>query len=113
MPCKVDRKEAIRKFKEQKTARGAYVISCTPSGKKWVGASPNLTAARNSSWFSLGNKSHIDKTLQAEWNAHGEAAFLFQVLETLGEDVAALNLRDELKAINAKWAAQLSARTLL
>jgi hypothetical protein len=110
---KEERREAIRKFKEQKTARGAYAIRCTQSGGVWVGVSPDLNAKKNSSWFGLRMGSHIDKGLQTEWNTYGEPAFTFEVLEELDEDVAALNLRDELKAMREHWVAKLSAKALL
>jgi hypothetical protein len=113
MHSKEQRKEAIRQFKEQKVARGAYAIRCRATGQVWVGLSPNLKAKQNSSWFGLRMGSHIDKGLQTEWNTHGESAFTFEVLEELDENVAALNLRDELKSVRERWAARLSAKTLL
>lgn len=113
MISKEERREAIRKFKEQKTARGAYAIRCTANDAVWVGVSPDLNAKKNSSWFGLRMGSHIDKGLQAEWNSHGESAFTFEVLEELDEDVADLNRRDELKAMRERWVAKLSAKALL
>ena len=113
MPEKVDKKEAIRKFKERKPLSGAYAVRCATSGRVWVGAARNLDAAHNGCWFSLRIGSHIDKSLQAEWNAHGEPAFQYEILETLDGDLHALAVADLLKEKRSHWIAQLAARPLL
>ena len=106
----VDRKEAARQCKERKIPRGIFAIRRKATGEAWVDASPNLGAARNGTWFQLRGGLHMDKKLQAEWNAHGEDAFEFEVLETLDDDVPALNVRDVLQEKKRQWIAQLGAR---
>lgn len=113
MQSNVNKKEAIRKFKERKPLVGIFALRCTANGEVWVGTSRNLDATRNRSWFSLRLGSHIDKPLQAEWNAHGEAAFQYEILETLDDDLHPLAVRDLLKEKGNQWVAQLSARLLL
>lgn len=113
MPAKIDRKEAIRKFKERKPLLGAFAVRCTASGRVWVGTSRNLDATRNGFWFCLRNGSHIDKSLQAEWDAHGEPAFQYEILETLEEDLHPMAVADLLKEKGKHWAAQLSARPIV
>jgi hypothetical protein len=107
------RKEIIRKYKEAKPDQGAFAIRCTSTGQVWVGASRNLYAARNGSWFALRAGGCHQKSLQAEWNAHGEAAFEFSVLEKLDEDVADMAVNDLLKEKKSHWAARLGAQTIL
>ncbi len=109
---KEQRKEAIRKFKERKPLRGVYAVRCTATGRVWVGASRNLDAIRNRSWFSLRNGSHLDKALQEEWNAQGEPVFLFEVLDKLDDDVLPLEVADLLEEKKSRWTAQLGARPL-
>ena len=99
----MNRKEAIREYKERKTERGICAIRCTATGSVWVESSLNLGASRNGTFFALRAGLHRDKTLQAEFNAHGEAAFAFDILEVLPEDVDALNLRDVLKQRRLHW----------
>ena len=113
MDSKIDRKVAIRKFKEQKIPRGAFAVRCTATGQVWVGSSRNLDATRNSFWFALRIGSHLDKSLQAEWNAHGEPAFQYEILEKLDDDVAPLGIPDLLKEKRLDWIERLSARPLL
>jgi hypothetical protein len=112
MESKIDKKEAIRKFKEQKVLLGVYAVRCTTSGRVWVGTSRNLDATRNGCWFCLRTGSHIDKSLQQEWNAQGEPAFQYEILETLDGDLHPLAVADLLKETGKHWVAQLSARSI-
>lgn len=112
MESKAARKEAIRKFKERKPGLGVFAVRCTASGRVWVDASRNLEAAKNGSWFCLRNGSHRDQSLQEEWHAHGEAAFQFEILEKLDEDVHPLAVADLLSSARSRWIAQLGARGL-
>ncbi len=113
MQSKEARKEASRKFKERKPLLGAFAVRCTTTGRVWVGASRNLDATRNGAWFCLRNGNHIDQSLQAEWNLHGEPAFEYQILEKLEDDVAPLAVADLLKEKRNHWTARLSACPLL
>lgn len=108
----MDRKQAAKDFKARKVARGVYAVRCTATGKTWVDSSPNLGAARNALWFQLRAGLHRDKDLQREWSRHGEEAFEFEVVETLDEDVAAMNVRDLLREKKRGWVERLGARLL-
>ena len=112
MESKVERKEAIRKFKERKPARGTYALRSAATGRIWVGSSPNLDATRNGSWFSLRNGSHRDQALQDEWTTHGETAFQFEVLEKLDDDLSPMEVADRLKEERLHWIALLKALPL-
>jgi hypothetical protein len=109
----IDRKQAAKDFKERKVARGIFAVRCTPTGNVWVGATPNLPASKNGLWFMLRSGTHHENELQAEWLAHGEQAFEFEILCTLDDETHALAVNDRLKEERAIWAARLSARTLL
>ena len=110
MESKAARKEAIQKFKEQKPALGVFAVRCTASGRVWVDTSRNLGASHNGTWFTLRSGCHRDKALQAEWEAHGEPAFQFEILETIAEDVHPLAVPDLLKAARVRWIGQLDAK---
>ena len=113
MLAKESRKESIRKFKEKKSLLGAYAVRCTTTGSVWVGASRNLDATKNGCWFCLRNGSHMEKSLQAEWNAQGETAFQYEILGTLDEDIHPLEIDDQLKEQKQSWMTRLNARPLL
>jgi hypothetical protein len=111
MQSKIDRKQAVREYKERKIPRGAYAVRCTKTGDVWVGCTPNLEAARNRTWFSLRMGNSLDRSLQAAWNTHGADAFVFEVLETL-DDVNDLSIADLLKEKRAAWVTRLGAEPL-
>jgi hypothetical protein len=113
MQSKESRREAIRNFKEQKPLAGAYAVRCTVTGQLWAGVSRNLDATKNGCWFMLRSGSHQEKSLQAEWNAQGEQAFEYEVLEALGDDVHSLNVASLLKEMKSMWVARLGASPLL
>jgi hypothetical protein len=113
MPLKGSRKEAIRNFKERKPLLGAYAVRCTSTGHVWVGVSRNLDATRNGCWFTLRNGLHREKSLQEEWNAHGESAFQFEILVGLDEEIHPLEVDDLLKEQKKTWIAKLGAQPLL
>lgn len=113
MLSKEFRKEAVRKFKEQKPGVGIYAVRCTANGRTWVGASRNLEATKNGCWFCLRNGSHQEHSLQQQWNLHGESAFEYEMLDRLEEDVHPLELNDLLKVKRSQWIARLNAQQLL
>src|SRR4051794_23623767 len=97
MSSGINRKEAIREYKERKTPVGIYAIRCTVTNTVWVDAARNLEAAKNGNWFQLGFGAHRTPSLQQEWNQHGEAAFRYEILETLPEDAHPLAVKDLLE----------------
>jgi hypothetical protein len=112
MQSKESRKESIRNFKERKSILGAYAVRCTASGRVWVGVSRNLDATKNGCWFILRNGLHQDKPLQEEWNAQGEPAFRYEILEGLDEDVHPLQVDGLLKEKKLDWITRLGAQPL-
>jgi GIY-YIG catalytic domain len=113
MGSNVDKKEAIRKFKEQKVPQGVYAVRCTANGHVWVGSSRNLDATRNRTWFTLRMGNYMDKSLQQEWNLHGEPAFDYEILEKLEDDLSPMAAEDLLKEKAKQWVVKMSANPLL
>jgi len=109
MQLNSERKKAIREFKEREPLRGTFAVRCTANNCVWVGTSYNLEATKNGLWFSLRIGSHPVKSLQSEWNAHGEPAFKYEILEKLASDLHPLTVADQLKEKKRHWCAQLAA----
>jgi hypothetical protein len=107
------RKQAVADYKSLKPRQGVFAVRCAPTGHAWVGASRNLDATRNGIWFVLRIGSHRDAALQADWQAHGEEAFRFDVLEELDADVSPLLVTNLLKAKMREHALREHAPTLL
>lgn len=112
LEAKVDRRKAIQEYKSRKTPRGIFCVRIGTAGPEWVGSSPNLDAARNGLWFELRLGSHRNLLLQQEWIRSGEAAFCFEVLEKLDDDLCALGVNDLLKERRALWLARLNAHPM-
>jgi hypothetical protein len=106
----MNRKEAIAEYKNRKTPRGTYAVRFADEGPAWVDATPDLDAARNHTLAALRMGAHRNKELQAEWNARGESAFRYEVLEKLEDDLAPMAWKDLLKDKKKEWVARLSAQ---
>ena len=60
-----------------------YVIEHVASGKKYVGSTNNWKRRLSEHRTTLRGGRHCNKHLQAAWAKHGEAAFVFAVVEHL------------------------------
>jgi hypothetical protein len=110
---KDERKKAIEEYKTRTPRRGVFVVRCDSTNHAWVGASRDLDAARNGLWFMLRNGSSRNAELQAEWRAHGEPHFRFEVLEELDAEVSPMLVGDLLEEKKREHAGREHARTLL
>lgn len=107
-----ERKAAIAAYNERKRAAGIYAVRCTVTGRRWVGAAPDLATIWNRLNFTLRMGSSMCRSLQAEWKAHGVDAFAFEVLETLDEEEIAYVRDRRLKARAEHWRAALHAEAV-
>jgi hypothetical protein len=105
----MNKREIRNEFKLRKFPKGVFAVRCLASGEVWVASTGNLTSARTALFFMLRNGSHINKKMQAAWDAHGEAAFEFEILETFDEDVSPLLLKDLSRDRPKHWLQELNA----
>jgi len=105
------RRELLDAYRERKDRPGVFVVRCAASGQCWTGATDNLDTRQNGVWFSLKLGSHPGRSLQAAWKAHGEAAFVFEILEVLEteEGLDRWTRSARLKAAEARWREALGA----
>lgn len=80
------RKALLRAYKETKVQSGVYAVRCTRTGQAFVGGTQNIATRRSGVWSALRLGSHPNARLQGAWNAHGETAFAFEVLETVDDE---------------------------
>lgn len=99
----MDKRAARREYKSKRTPKGIFAVRCKATGDVWVGSSTHLDSQVNTIWFQLRGGLHMNQVMQAAWNAHGEAAFTYEVLETLDDDVPALLLKDLLQERLKHW----------
>ena len=64
---------------------GIYAVRHLASGRMLIDRSSNTTAALNRHRMELRLGMHRVRALQEDWREHGEAAFVFEVLERLEE----------------------------
>ena len=107
-----DRKAAIAAYKEQKTVAGIFAIRCKASSQAWVGQTPNLEKIQNRIWFSLRQRSHTCRSLQAAWTTHGEAGLTFGECERLEDEESAYVRNALLKERLLHWRAELKAELI-
>ncbi|MGH7671043.1 MAG: GIY-YIG nuclease family protein [Gemmatimonadaceae bacterium] len=106
----MNRKEAIRAYKEARRPMGVYQVRNTVSGKVYLGTSVDLPSILNRERAQLRLGAHRDRRLQADWKALGDGAFAFEVLDTLeppedpGYDPA-----DDLRTLEDLWRGKLAA----
>ena len=60
----------------------------------------------------LRNGMHHNKTIQGAWGKHGDAAFQYDVLVNLEEDLSPLLVRDSLREGQKHWMKELGARPI-
>ena len=91
---------------------GIYRIRCLVSGKLYVGSSKII----KSRWYQhrrdLRLGKHASPRLQRAWNKHGEAAFVFEVIEEC--DVDALFIREQfhIDALKPDYNSMLRVRVI-
>jgi hypothetical protein len=106
----VRKKDLIREYKERKASPGIFAVRSGDS--VWVGPSKNLEKQQNSIWFQLRQNGHMNKAMQAAWNANGADAFSFEVLEVIADDNPQL-IGLLLKERDAHWREILGAAKAL
>lgn len=106
------KKELARTYKEQKAEPGIYAVRCTATGQNWVAKSPDVRKRQTALWFQLNAGGFPGKTLQAAWKQHGEAAFVFEVVEEI-RDENELMIPVLLKDREAHWRKGLGAAALI
>jgi hypothetical protein len=104
----VDRKSLLREFKERVVPMGVYRVRNTITGNAFLAASKDTTAILNRHVSQLRLNGHPNKVLQADWQAHGEASFVFEVLDTLAPSGdPAYDPTDDLGTLEDMWLEKL------
>ncbi|MCX5759448.1 MAG: GIY-YIG nuclease family protein [Candidatus Hydrogenedentes bacterium] len=105
----MDRKAAIRAYKEGWRPMGVYRVRNIVTGKSLVAASTDLPAIFNRHRAQLRIGSHPDRGLQKDWNELGQEAFEFEVLDTLTPpDEPGYDPSGDLRVLEQLWIAKLS-----
>ena len=104
----MDRKEMVRKYKETPRPAGVYRVVHRPSGRTLLGSSPDAPAMLNRVRAQLRMKGHPNPLLQADWEADGPDAFLFEVVDLLPPpDNVGQDPTEELTMLEELWREKL------
>lgn len=100
----MDRKEAIRAYKDTPRPMGVFVVRDRSSDVYHLGTSIDLPSMLNRVRFQLDMGSHPHRTLQQAWNRTGGESFEIAVLDTLepSEDPG-YDPTDDLAELLAMW----------
>ena len=100
---KSERQAAKDAFKKQKVEAGIFLITCVPTGRKWVGKTRNLGAVRNRLIFSLKVDPNISSGLRSDWEVHGDDSLTLHTLETLSETLPSALVMSTLREKMDYW----------
>ena len=104
----MDKRTLKREYKESEIPVGVYRIWNKQSDRSLVGSSVNLPAILNRNRAELRAGGHRNRELQSDWNALGEEAFVFEILDTLPpRDELGYDLKRELKVLEDLWLERL------
>jgi hypothetical protein len=105
----MDKRELKRQYKEAEIPAGVYRVLNTQSDRSLVGSSVNVNAILNRHRTELRAGSHRNRELQHDWNAFGEEAFRFEVLDTITpQDKPGYDVKSELSVLEELWLERLS-----
>lgn len=74
---------------------GVYTIYNKISGERYIGSSLNVRRRCRFHESKLRSEKHTNAKLQHAWNKHGAGAFVFVLLERLGQNQCVLAMREQ------------------
>ena len=105
----MDRRKAIREYKETRRPAGVYRVRNRQTGRMLLGSSVDLPSILNRHRAALRLGSHADRELQRDWNELGPDASDFEVLDTLQppDDASDYDARPDLQVLEQLWREKL------
>ena len=79
----IDKKEAIRQYKNNLPAMGVYCVTNLASKKILIGSSKNVNGILNRITFQLNRGSYVNEELQKDFTLQGETNFSFKIIDYL------------------------------
>lgn len=94
-----DRKQLRQQYKQTFLPKGIYALRNKVNGKRFIAASKNLNAAKNSIVFQLNNGMYPVAQLQRDWKELGSGNFEFEIIETIEEKNEEMDYDKELRVL--------------
>ena len=106
----IDRKAAIRHYKETPRAMGVGIVRNTATGRTLVISGVDLPSLLNRHQAQLRLNAHPVKSLQADWIAQKGESFEFEIVDTLEpKEAPDYDPRADLEALEELWLEKLGA----
>ena len=100
----MDRREAIRNYKERVQPMGIFCIRNQRNGKAFLGSSLDVPAMLNRLRFQLQLGKHPNVALQTDWTHLGADAFTLETLDLLKASVEPdYDPKDDLQTLLEMW----------
>jgi hypothetical protein len=107
----MDRRDAIRKYKERVQPMGIFCIRNRENGKALIGSSLDVPAMLNRLRFQLQLGKHSDAALQADWTRLGAEAFTLETLDLLKpSEEPDYDPKEDLQTLLEMWRETLRAK---
>lgn len=104
----MDKQALKQQYKEAEIPVGVYRGWNKLGDRSLVGSSLNLPAILNRNRTELKAGGHRNRELQSDWNALGEEAFVFEILDMLPpRDEPGYDVKRELRVLEDLWLERL------
>ena len=104
-----DRQALKRGYRDVPTRAGVYAIRNLATGRALVAGSTDVQGALNRHRFELARGAHRNARLRRDWDDHGEASFVFEVLDRVKpRDEPGFDPERELEALVELWRAEVA-----
>jgi lysylphosphatidylglycerol synthetase-like protein (DUF2156 family) len=106
-----DKRLLKQQYLDANSRAGVYAIRNLLTDRMLVAGSMDVQGALNRHRFELRQGGHRNRLLRQDWSQHGEAGFVFEVLDMLEpRDDAAFDLVHELKQLVDLWRLETACR---
>lgn len=101
-------KQLKQEYKQQPRRLGVFLIRNAINDKIFLGSGRDLTGIMNRHKFELEHGSHVNRSLQADWNTLGSNHFAFEIVEQLEpSNDPQFDVKKELTFMEDMWLAKL------
>lgn len=105
----MDKQTLKREYKEAEIPAGIYRVWNKLQDRSLVGSSVNVAAMLNRHRAELKMGHHRNRDLQRDWDALGEDAFAFEILDTLPpRNEPGYDAKRELRVLEELWLERLA-----
>jgi hypothetical protein len=105
---KQNHKQLKQEYKQHPRTLGVFLIRNATNDKIFLASGRDLAGIMNRHRFELEHGSHVNRSLQADWNALGSNNFAFEIVEQLDPpNDPQFDVKKELTFMEDMWLAKL------